>query len=754
MMGALAGPRTRRHGAAAFAWASGALAGVLMLVGVVAAVTGVAPDAADDARHVAVFALVAAGVVARATQPSSRALWTAFAVGCVINTIAEAVSVYAYGGDATGVASILYSLAYLATGVGLVLFLRRRVGDALRTFSVDALGMAVSLAALGSTVLLAPTMEHSGSAELDAAMTLLFTAADLAIAAIVWSVASLTGRARGRQDALLGAALAVMFLGDLATALDAAGWISGVETWSRLIWECSMLLVLAAVWARPATAGSLRVGGWWETLPTLSWLAAGTGVLIAAWAADLPTACVVLAGGALALGALRSLRLSREVRRLVVVRAESLVDVATGAANQRALFGELGLLMREEGRDGRRIALLIGHLEGFAELTDTLGHAAAGDVLRRVAGRLGDVAPGTLARLDHGEFATIVEDADPEAIAGLLEAALAAPVESDGIAVSVRPVFGYARFPEDARSPTDLARRADMARRDARELGLDVAAYDAARDRHSRDRLTLGADLRRALRSPTAADGSGLWLAFQPQIVPSTGETRGAEALIRWRHPTRGPISPAELLPAAERTGLMAELTDWVLERALGEVAALRAAGHLLHVGVNVSAVTLVDAGLPDRVDAALARHDVPPEALVLEVTEDAVMRDHRRCLEVLGRIAGLGVEIAIDDFGTGQSSLSQLRHFPADELKIDQRFVQGMTADPIDEEMVRMMIVLGRKMGLRVVAEGAETPIERQMLQAMGCDLVQGYVVGRPMPADQLRAWLAAADPIRREAA
>jgi diguanylate cyclase (GGDEF)-like protein len=515
-----------------------------------------------------------------------------------------------------------------------------------------------------------------------------------------------------------------------------------------------MLLIAAAASARPTTAGALRVGGVWELAPTVFMAVAGTGVLIAAYAFDLPVAAVVLAVASLVMMGVRGSRVQLEVRDLVVTRAESLVDEATGVANQRALFAELSLLTREDGRDGRSAALLIGHLEGFGELIDTLGHAAAGDVLRRAAGRLADVAPGTLARLDNGEFATIVEDASPEAVAGVLAAALAAPVEIDGVAVSVRPVFGYARFPADAHTPTGLARRADMARRDARDRGLGLAAYDPARDTHSRDRLTLAADLRRALRTPTGDDGSGLWLALQPQVEPRTGALRGAEALIRWRHPTRGPVSPAELLPVAERGGLMSELTDWVLDRALAETAALRAEGHDLHVAVNVSAVTLVDAGLPDRIEAALVRHRLEPAALVVEVTEDAVMRDHHRCREVLGRIAALGVEIAIDDFGTGQSSLAQLRHLPADELKIDQRFVRGMTADPVDEEMVRMMIALGRKLSLRVVAEGAETAMELELLATMGCDVVQGYVVGRPMAADQLRTWAAAQHPMWRQAA
>jgi EAL domain-containing protein (putative c-di-GMP-specific phosphodiesterase class I) len=219
-----------------------------------------------------------------------------------------------------------------------------------------------------------------------------------------------------------------------------------------------------------------------------------------------------------------------------------------------------------------------------------------------------------------------------------------------------------------------------------------------------------------------------------------------AAALIRWCHPTRGEVSPAELLPVARRGGLMSELTDWVLDRAIAEAARLRDEGHPLRVSVNVSAVTLVDVGLPDRIAGALRRHDVPAERLTVEVTEDAVMRDHRRCREVLAAIAALGVEIAIDDFGTGQSSLGQLRTLPADELKIDRRFVSGMAADPLDAEIVRMVIGLGRRMGLRVVAEGIESDVERDLLRELGCDCLQGFGIGRPMAAGALRDWLAAA--------
>jgi EAL domain-containing protein (putative c-di-GMP-specific phosphodiesterase class I) len=165
-------------------------------------------------------------------------------------------------------------------------------------------------------------------------------------------------------------------------------------------------------------------------------------------------------------------------------------------------------------------------------------------------------------------------------------------------------------------------------------------------------------------------------------------------------------------------------------------------------VGVNVSAVTLVDIGLPERIDMALRHHGVPAAQLVIEVTEDAVMSDQRRCLDVLEGIAALGVEISIDDFGTGQSSLAQLRHLPADELKIDRSFVKGMAEDPLDAEVVRLVVAMGRRMGLRVVAEGIETPEERDVLAELGCDLAQGYCLGRPMPSLALARFLGARKP------
>jgi EAL domain-containing protein (putative c-di-GMP-specific phosphodiesterase class I) len=201
-------------------------------------------------------------------------------------------------------------------------------------------------------------------------------------------------------------------------------------------------------------------------------------------------------------------------------------------------------------------------------------------------------------------------------------------------------------------------------------------------------------------------------------------------------------VPPGVLLPIAERTGLMQQLTLWVLDRAVSQAAAWRRAGLDVRMAVNVSAIVLVDATLPDRIAETLGRHALTADNLVVEVTEDAVMRDPRRAIEILGRIKALGVEIAVDDFGTGQSSLEQLKNVPADELKLDRSFVLGMADDAHDAAIVGSVVGLGRALGLRVVAEGVETPQVWQHLAALGCDVAQGFGLARPMPAPQFERW------------
>ncbi|QEC47102.1 bifunctional diguanylate cyclase/phosphodiesterase [Baekduia soli] len=731
----------------------------LLLAGVVAgAVRGMttAPDTLDHVRHTLVLALAAGLIVARAVRVSrDRRMWIAMAAGAVLYGGGLAFWGWSYHESLDTPADLMFFGGDLLFWAGLLIYLRRRVGDALPTFWLDAVGVAVYLGSILTAVLLTDVRDHSGISRFTAAANLIYPAADAALASIPFVVASFSGRRMRGEDILLGATFAVAVVTDTVYVLSLAGHAPAAGVWFDTGWELQLLLLGVAAWSRPGAAGTLRMGGWWESVPTMLLLGVGAGILTVGEFTDLDPVAVGLALLSLAGGVVRSMLMLRDVRRVVVQRREALTDDLTGLPNRRALFRALDILTRDGGRSGERADLLVIDLDGFRELNETLGHEAGDVLLRTAADRLKPVVgDDLLVRLGADEFAAVLRPpADTAQIARDIREAVAIPIELDDVTVAIEASVGVASFPDDANDAGELARRADVATSDAKRRRVGIVRYHADRDEHSRDRLELADDLRRAL---AARDCGGLWAAFQPQVELATDRIIGAETLIRWHHPQRGPVSPAELLPVAERSGQMAALTDWILDRALSECAGLANQGFELRVGVNVSAVTLVDIGLPERIDTALRRHGVPPARLVVEVTEDAVMNDQRRCLDVLERIAQLGVEISVDDFGTGQSSLAQLRHLPADELKIDRSFVKGMADDPLDHEVVRLVVSMGRSMGLRVVAEGIETAQEREVLVALGCDVAQGFGLGRPMPAIELAALLEQRDAerSRREAA
>jgi diguanylate cyclase (GGDEF)-like protein len=696
-----------------------------------------------DARHAAVCLLGAALVVARGVLVRrDRAVWLVLALATTVYAIGLGIWSLGFAAGPSTPADPIFLSATLLFWAGLGLYLRRRVGDALKTFWLDAIAVALFLTAISTALWLRDVEQVSGVARSRALSNLFYPAADAALLSIPLVVGSFSGRRMRGQDLLLVASFAVALVTDLAFALSLAGHSGDWPGWFALGWELQVLLLGCAAWARPSAAGALRIGGWWESLPTGLMLTVGTGVLVANHFTALDDVTIGLAVATLVAGLIRSMLVLRDVRGLVIQRREALTDDLTELPNRRALFRALELLARDGGASTERADLLIIDLDGFRELNETLGHEAGDALLLAAAERLKPVIGGDLlVRLGADEFAAIIRPpADADRVAEKLREALAPPIELDDVAVAIEGTIGIASFPDDARDAGELARRADVAMSDAKRRRVGVARYAGDRDDHSRDRLELAADLRRALNS---RDNGGLWAAFQPQIDLETGGITGAETLIRWTHPVRGEISPAELLPVAERSGQMAALTDWVLDRALSECAGLRNQGIKLRVGVNVSAVTLVDVGLPERIAQALHQHKVPPALLVVEVTEDAVMSDQRRCLDVLEHISQLGVEISVDDFGTGQSSLAQLRHLPADELKIDRSFVKGMAEDPLDAEVVRLVVGMGRSMGLRVVAEGIETADEREVLARLGCDVAQGFGIARPMPARALTEYL-----------
>ena len=711
-------------------------------------------------RHAVVCAIGAALVVLRAAlHRRDRAVWIVLGAGAACYATALSLWTVAFGSGTDTPAQPIFITADLLLWAGLGLYLRRRVGDALPVFWLDTVGVALCLTTVLTFFWLDDVQRVSHLGPGSAIANLFYPAADAALASVPFVVASFSGRRLRGQDVLLGSSFLVALVADVFYNASLAGHAPAVEGILHLGWELQLVLLGWAAWARPSAARALRVGGWWEWLPTAAMLGLGCTALVGAHLVAVDPLVLVFGAATVAAGGIRSLVVLRDVRGLVVDRRHTMTDHLTGLPNRRALYGALDLLTRDGGHSGESAALLVIDLDGFRELNETLGHPAGDALLRTAADRMAPlVGADLLVRLGADEFAALVRPAaaDPFAfaLANAIRDALAAPIELDGVTVAIEGTIGIARFPADAVEASELARRAEVAVSDARRRRAGIATYAVERDDHSRDRLELAADLRRAL---AARDCGGLWAAFQPQIDLATGEVSGVETLVRWHHPVRGEVSPAELLPVAERSGQMSVLTDWILDRALKECARMAGEGRVLRVAVNVSAVTLVDVGLPERIALALRRHGVAPAQLVIEVTEDAVMTDQRRCLDVLEKITALGVGIAIDDFGTGQSSLAQLRYLPADELKIDRSFVKGMAEDALDAEVVRLVVAMGRSMALRVVAEGIETDEERVALAAIGCHVGQGYGLGRPMPSVQLERFLAdnaVSDPQRRYAA
>ena len=271
----------------------------------------------------------------------------------------------------------------------------------------------------------------------------------------------------------------------------------------------------------------------------------------------------------------------------------------------------------------------------------------------------------------------------------------------------------------------------------AKEARAGHKLYAAEFDRHSRDRLTVLTDFHSAL------DSDEILIHYQPIVDAHTGAVVSAEALARWQHPELGMIPPDAFIPIAEQTGLIGPLTRIVLEGAIAQCGAWRRAGHELTVAVNLSVRNLLDGELPGQIEQLLARHELPAGALRVEITESMIMADPDRSLETVMALSALGVHVSIDDFGTGYSSLSMLKRLPVDELKIDRSFVSPMMHDESDLIIVRSTIHLGHDLGMKVIGEGVEDEGTLDRLAALGCDLIQGYHVSRPLPADAFTEWL-----------
>jgi len=418
-------------------------------------------------------------------------------------------------------------------------------------------------------------------------------------------------------------------------------------------------------------------------------------------------------------------------------------DGLTGLANRERFREAVEARIAAAGPTGR-FAVMLMDLDRFKEVNDTLGHRYGDKLLAELAPRLtrqlGD--GGLVARLGGDEFALLpAQDTDsPEeldAIATVLCRAVDEPFAIDELSLEVGASVGVARYPRDGGDAHALLRCADIAMYAAKRAQIDYQVYAVEQDDRSNRRLNVLSDVRRALTE------SQIVVHFQPLVGVGERSVTGAEGLVRWQHPEHGLVAPGTFIPTVEQTGLIGPLTRLVLERSIAECARWHRAGHRLSIAVNLSVRNLLDRDLPREIERMLDAHGLPAPALSLEITERMIMTDPDRALATVSRLSALGARLSVDDFGTGYSSLENLRRLPIDELKIDRSFVTPMLSDESDLIIVRSTINLARDLGLRTIAEGVEDGATLERLDTLGCDLAQGFHLGRPMDAEDFVSWL-----------
>jgi diguanylate cyclase (GGDEF)-like protein len=565
----------------------------------------------------------------------------------------------------------------------------------------------------------------------------------LLLVLVVGGTALLFGRSKAPW-CLLAVGIGLNVFGDTFNLFQSSVGGSHVgSVVTGIAWPSAILLMSMSVWLHPGAANALA-----PQKPTgflLPGLAAASGLVIlfvgtlehaSRVALGLATATLIVAGIRLALS-VRGLRtLTLERHRL------SVTDHLTGLGNRRYLFDVLDAYFAEETvaapvPEGR-LAFLFIDLDHFKEINDSFGHPAGDEVLKQLGARLAGAlrASDVFVRIGGDEFAALLMDADADhaiEAARRLSASLKEPFVLDSVRAQLGASIGIALAPADATDTAGLVWCADVAMYRAKLGSSPFALYEP--DFENENRLRLAEELRAAVQE------GQLVLHYQPQLDLRNGEILTVEALVRWPHATLGLIPPLKFLPLAEEAGLMGALTRWVLGQALEQCASWRTTGRRMAVSVNVSATNLLDDGFTEVVGDLLEHHHVPPESLVLEITETSIITDFERSQMVIDELRDLGIVVSIDDFGAGFTSLAYLSSLAVGELKLDRTFITHLATGKKerDLDLVRATIELGHSLGLRVVGEGIEDKATLDLVSDLGCDLAQGYFIGTPKPANEL---------------
>jgi diguanylate cyclase (GGDEF)-like protein len=486
-----------------------------------------------------------------------------------------------------------------------------------------------------------------------------------------------------------------------------------------------------------------RLEGWSVLAMPVGFTLVALGVLVYDHVQRLNPLALGLAILTLLAAVVRMVLAFRDLRSLAEARRQAATDDLTSLPNRRLFMRRAGEGIIAARLTGGELSVLMLDLDNFKELNDTLGHNAGDALLRLIGPRLVAAlrTTDTVARLGGDEFAILLDPKPDEfgviRVAEKVLEALRVPFELQGLGLRVTVSIGIASFPAHARDVDELMKHADIAMYQAKTARSGYEFYASERDTNSREKLGLAAELADAL------EHDGIEVHFQPKADARSRRIVGIEALVRWRRSDGRLDPPLEFVGAAEHAGLSRTLTRKVLELALDQLARWHRAGHDLHIAINTTVADLLDVRFPREVIDALDDRGLPSNAVVLEVTESSLMSDPERIGNVLEELGAFGIGLSLDDFGTGYSSLAHLKSLPVTEVKIDRSFVGRMCTDTTDAAIVQATIQLSHALGIRVVAEGVEDEQTWEALEAMGCELIQGYAVSPPVPGDQLEQQL-----------
>jgi diguanylate cyclase (GGDEF)-like protein len=641
-------------------------------------------------------------------------------------------------------ADLFYLLFYPVTYAGLAL----RIGRQVKHWGVST-WLDGAVAGLGAGAIVAAFVFHgvlrsAGGGTAAVVTNLAYPIGDLLLLVLVVGTTAVIPGRRKAQWILIAAGYSLQAIGDTFNLFGSGiGATHFGSAFNAVAWPASILLVSSSVWL-PTTRTDPRLDerapGF--LLPGLASIAA-MSILFVGSVQHIDTAALVLATATLVGAGIRTALSLTALRHLTSERHEqAITDQLTSLGNRRALFELLDAIAAEtetSDAEPRELAFLFVDLNRFKEVNDSFGHSVGDELLRqlgeRLTGSLRDC--DLLVRLGGDEFAVVLMDAGSDyatTVAQRISGRLEEPFQLGAVRAQISASIGIAEMPADAADTPGLLQCADLAMYRAKLELKPFAIYSEELDGHG-NRGEFVEELR------TAILNGDLELHYQPQVDVHTGHVVGVEALARWSHPRLGYVPPLEFLPLAEEAGLMDVLTELVLERALTQCARWRAAGEDLAISVNISTTNLANAEFATIVDRLLRSCGVPAEALVLEITETTAIIEFDRCKRVIEELRDLGIVVSVDDFGAGFTSLAYLSSLAVGELKLDRSFISGLaTADEArDLALVRSTIELAHSLGLRVVAEGVEDEASFELLADLACDVAQGYLIGKPQPAEQV---------------